>query len=144
MGHQHLLLIILSVIITSMSIAVALSQFYVGASEANRDAVIMELVNHAAKAQRYFYTPNQLGGGSRNFNGFSLYSAEVSNLNGNYQVSATAPSGTTPVTPGGSISVNATTIYIIGSGKEKGNDGSNPVKAYATVTANTIVTAILN
>lgn len=144
MGQQHLFLIILSVIIASVSVAVGLSQFYVGAVETNRDAVIMDLVNHAAKAQRYFYTPSQLGGGSRDFKGFALRPAESSNPNGDYQVSTTAPLEVTPVTPGGSIDLNATTIYIVGSGKEKGKNNSDPVKAFATVTSNTIVTTVLN
>lgn len=146
MGTQHLLIIVLSVVIVFFAVAAGVTQFYSNARDTNRDAVIADLVNHAAKAQRYFYTPGQLGGGSRNFNGYLLRSAESSNPNGNYRVTADTLTimGAAPVSPGGSIDISATTIYIVGSGKEKGNDNANPVKAYVTVTSNTISASILN
>ncbi len=147
MGQQQLLLIVLSVIIVGVAIAVGVTQFQSNAVESNRQAVISDLVNYAAKAQRYYRTPAQLGGGSQNFNGFQMSPLDTANANGTYTVSTTQPSGASKATAGGSlptVSSSATTIYIVGSGQEIGNDGTNPVKAYATVTANSITTTILN
>jgi Tfp pilus assembly protein PilE len=144
MGQQQLLLIVLSVIIVGVAVAVGVTQFQTSAVDANRQAVIGDLVNHASKAQRYFRTPAQLGGGSQDFNGFTLSSIENANANGDYEVTATTPTGATAVTAGGSISATATTIYIAGSGKETGNDGTNPVKAFVEITADAITTTILN
>lgn len=146
MGTQHLLLIVLCIVIVFFAVAAGLTQFYSNARDTNREALMADLVNHAAKAQYYFYTPAQLGGGSRNFNGFTLRPAESSNPNGNFQVISDTlmVMGAAPVSPGGSINVNTATIYIVGSGREKGNDNANPVKAYVTVTSNTISASILN
>jgi Tfp pilus assembly protein PilE len=147
MGQQQLLLIVLSVIIVGVAIAVGVTQFQSNAVESNRQAVISDLVNYAAKAQRYYRTPAQLGGGSQNFKDFQMSPLDTANANGTYTVSTTAPSGASKASAGGTlpkVSSSATTIYIVGSGQEIGNDGTNPVKAYATVTANSITTTILN
>ena len=144
MGQQQLLLIVLSVIIVGVAIAVGVNQFQSSAVDSNRQAVISDLVNHASKAQRYFRTPAQLGGGEQDYNGFALNAIEQTNANGDYNVTATTPTGTAAVTAGGSISASATTIYIEGSGNETGNDATNPVKAYVTITADAITTTILN
>ncbi len=144
MGQQQLLLIVLSVIIVGVAIAVGVTQFQSNAQDSNRQAIISDLVNYASKAQRFYRTPKQLGGGEQDFNGFTLSSIENSNANGDYNVTATEPSGTGPVTAGGSISATAQTMYIVASGKETGTDGTNPVKAYVTITADSIGTTILN
>jgi len=144
LGHHQLLLVVLGVIIVSFTIAVGVTQFQTSAAVSNREAVITDLLSYAAKAQAYYRTPTQLGGGSQNFNGFALNALEKSNDNGNYNPTTSQPSGTTAVNTGGSIGASATTIYIEGSGKEPGNNAANPVKAFVTVTANSITTSILN
>jgi len=145
MGQQQLLLIVLSVIIVGIAVAVGITTFQSNAIEANRQAVISDLVNYASKAQRFFRTPTQLGGGSQNFQSFGLSPIDTANANGSYGVVTSQPSGVTPVA--GSITAvpsSALTIYIQGSGNETGNDGSNPVKAFARVVADSISTTILN
>ncbi len=145
MGQQQLLLIVLSVIIVGVAIVVGVTQFQSNSVDSNRQAVISDLVNYASKAQRYFRTPKQLGGGEQDFNGFTLSSIENANANGDYLVTTTAPTGTAAVTAGGSVATaNTTTMYIVGSGNETGTDGTNPVKAYVTITADNITTTILN
>ncbi len=144
MGQQQLLLIVLSVIIVGVAIAVGVTQFQSNAVDSNRQAVISDLVNYAAKAQRYYRTPSQLGGGSQNFSGFALSPLDTSNANGTYAATTTKPSGATAVTGSVTAVGSATTVYIVGSGKETGDDGSNPVKAYAKVTADSITTTKLN
>ena len=42
------------------------------------------------------------------------------------------------------VSSSATTIYAIGCGKETGNDATNQVKVYATITADAISSTVLN
>lgn len=145
MGQQQLLLIILGVIIVGIAIVVGINLFSSNAMEVNRQAVISDCMHYGARAQRYYKTPESLAGGGQDFNGFFLTTNEKSNANGTYNSTATAPSGVTAVTAeADSISSNATTIYIEGSGTELGNDGSNPVKVYVTVTGSSISSTILN
>lgn len=145
MGQQQLLLIVLGVIIVGVAIAVGVTQFRSNAVDQNRQAVISDVVNWAAKAQRYYRTPTSLAGGGQDFNGFALSAVDTGNANGSYSVTATAPSGATYVKGSTSgISSSASTVYIVGCGKETGNNGSTPVKVYATVTADAISTTILN
>jgi len=115
-------------------------------SETNRQAVVNDLLNLGRKAQSYYRTPAQMGGGSQNFQGFRLSAIDTSNANGSYSVtSGTAPSGAAfipgSVTP---ISSSATIIYITGCGKEKGENKSTPVKCYVEVNTDDMQTNILN
>jgi Tfp pilus assembly protein PilE len=145
MGQQQLLLIVLGVIIVGIAIAVGISMFKSSAVDANRSAVSSDLTNLASKAQRYYRTPVELGGGGQNFKGFKLSPLDTGNANGSYSLSTTEPSGTAYV-PGDTASItdDAQTIYIIGCGKEKGDDGTNPVKHYAVVTPDAIQIKRLN
>ena len=143
MGQQQLLLIVLGIVIVGIAIAVGVTQFKSSAVESNRQNVISDLLNYAAKAQRFYKTPTALAGGGQDFNGFFLAAVDTGNANGSYSVTATQPSGASyvagAVTP---ISSSADSIYIVGCGKEQ--NASNYVKAYATVTSDNIVTTVLN
>ncbi len=145
MGQQQLLLIVLGVIIVGVAIAVGVTQFQSSAIDSNRQQLISDLVNFAAKAQRFYRTPAQLGGGSQNFDNFYLSPIDTGNANGSYSLTTTQPTGSSYVsgntTP---VSSSSGTIYIVGCGKETGDDQSNPVKAYVAVTPNNITTTILN
>ena len=145
MGQQQLLLIVLGVIIVGVAIAVGVTQFRSSAVDSNRQAVISDLVNYAAKAQRYYRTPTALAGGGQDFNGFALAAVDTGNANGSYSITTTAPSGATAVAGSvTAVSAASQTIYVVGCGKETGNDSTNPVKVYATVTADNIATSVLN
>jgi Tfp pilus assembly protein PilE len=145
MGQQQLLLIVLGVIIVGIAIAVGVTMFQSSAVDANRQAVISDLVNFAAKAQRFYRTPTELGGGSQNFDNFTLTPLDTGNANGSYSMATTEPSGATYVAGSTTaISSSSGTIYIVGCGKEDGNDGSNAVKAYVSVTPTGISTTVLN
>jgi Tfp pilus assembly protein PilE len=142
MGQQQLLLIVLGVIIVGVAIAVGVNQFKSSAVDSNRQAIVSDLLNLGAKAQRYYRTPTTLGGGGQDFNGFTLNTLDQSNSNGAYRLltsvagiaaDASAATGTT------SISSSVTTIYIVGWGTETGNNATNPVKTYVTVTADAIM-----
>ncbi|GAB4372779.1 MAG: hypothetical protein Kow0042_16250 [Calditrichia bacterium] len=144
MGQQQLLLIVLGIVIVGIAIAVGVNMFQSNAIDTNRQAVISDLANIAAKAQRYYRTPDQLGGGSQNFNGFSLGRLDEQNGNGYYRLATTAPSAPSDTTSTRSISSSATTIYVVGWGTEVGDDGTNRVEAYTKVTGDSLLTTILN
>ena len=146
MGQQQLLLIVLGIIIVGIAIAVGISSMSSSRSETNRQAVVNDLLNLGRKAQSYFRTPAQMGGGSQNFQGFYISAIDTGNANGSYgAVSGTAPTGTNFV-PGNTtpISSSAQTIYIIGCGTEKGNNKATQVKAYVEITPNDMQAYILN
>lgn len=148
MGQQQLLLIVLGIIIVGIAIAVGVNMFQQSAVDTNRQAVISDLTNLAAKAQRYYRTPHELGGGSQNFQGFELGRLDTANANGSYRVFTTAqlsadnrPAATSNV----SITTSVTdTIYIVGWGKEQGDDPDYPVKACTAVAPSGIQTEIVN
>lgn len=145
MGQQQLLLIVLSVLIVGVAVAVGVTMFQSNAVESNRQAVISDLVNYAAKAQRHFRTPTQLGGGSRSFDNFYLSPIDTGNANGSYSLATSTPSGATFVSGSmTAISSSSGSMFILGCGKETGDDGSNPVKAYIRVTPDSMQTTILN
>ncbi|RMG64712.1 MAG: hypothetical protein D6715_09280 [Calditrichaeota bacterium] len=145
MGQQQLLLIVLGVIIVGIAIAVGVTTFRSNAVDANRTQVIADLNNLAAKAQRYYRTPKAMGGGGQNFKGFALSPLDTGNANGSYSLSTSKPSGASYVAGStAAISGNAQTIYIVGSGTETGDDGSNKVKAFVKVTPDSIVATKLN
>jgi Tfp pilus assembly protein PilE len=145
MGQQQLLLIVLGVIIVGIAIAVGISMFKSSAVDANRSAVSSDLTNLASKAQRYYRTPVELGGGGQNFKNFALSPLDTGNANGSYSLSTTEPNVPDYV-PGSTapITSDAQIIYIIGCGKEKGDNGTNPVKHFAKVTPDSIRIGKLN
>jgi len=156
MGQQQLLLIVLGVIIVGIAIAVGISMFKSNAQTSNRDQLINDLNNLAAKAEQYFRKPVAMAGGGQSFAGFHIAPVDSSNGNGEYTVSnnvATAPSAFSGITNyGGNAggdnatppSVTDTVLYIAGWGTEVGNDGSHKVQVYVTVTSNNIVAHVVN
>ena len=151
MGQQQLLLIVLGVIIVGIAIAVGISMFKSNAQSSNRDQVINDLNNLAAKAQQYYRKPTAMAGGGQSFVGFWLAPVDTGNANGSYTTTMPGPftAGTyvtfTPATgtPTDSVSTPQT-MYIVGQGTEIGNDGKNKVEAAATITQNGVQTTVLN
>ena len=147
MGQQQLLLIVLGVIIVGIAIAVGISMFKSNAQSSNRDQVINDLNNLAAKAQQYYRKPTSMAGGQQSFTNFALAAVDTGNANGSYSLSpeGPAPSGTANVV-GSVTAVTASpdSIFIVGCGKELGNNGSTPVKAYVIVKPNNSTASVLN
>jgi type II secretory pathway pseudopilin PulG len=146
MGQQQLLLIVLGIIIVGIAIAVGVSSMASNRSETNRQAVVNDLLNLGRKAQSYYRTPAQMGGGSQDFQGFHLSTIDTGNADGSYSIAAgTVPTGTNyvsgSVTP---VSSSVSTVYIVGCGTEKGNNRSTPVKCYIEVTLDNLQVVILN
>ena len=149
MGQQQLLLIVLGIIIVGIAIAVGVNMFQSSAVDTNRQSMISDLANLAAKAQRYYRTPTELGGGAQNFMDFKLGRLDTANANGSYRL-ATGPDSTAnpvpaPSTANTEIATSAPAeIYILGWGKEMGDNGDYPVKAQCRVTPSAIQTGIIN
>ena len=127
MGQQQLLLIVLGVIVVGIAVVVGINLFNANATSANRDGVISDLNNLSAMGQQYYKKPTSMGGGGNSFTGWTIPTGLDSTANGTY-----------------GATVAATSITIVGDGTEVGNDGSNPVQATATVTANSISVAVNN
>lgn len=146
MGQQQLLLIVLGVIIVGIAVVVGINLFNSSSKDAGRDQVISQLTNLASKAQQYYKKPNSLGGGENKFAGFKIGTTDASSSIGNFDVStgSTAPSTLTAVTYGSTVADQDTVVYLVGSGTDKGNDDTNPVKAYTMVTPTHIQTVVLN
>ena len=139
MGQQQLLLIILGVIVVGIAVAVGITMFKDNAVSSNRDAITNDLVNLAARAQQYYRRPAALGGGQGAFDaskggvGLSNISQLTSmkggsNANGSYTLTG----------------VSATSLQIIATGTETGNDGSNPVKVTMNVWADSAKATVNN
>ena len=145
MGQQQLLLLVLVVILVGAALVPVSTIFLSTATQNNRDAIINDLLNLSAKSQRYYRTPTQLGGGSNSYDGFALSPSDTGNANGSFSLSRTEPSGSAFV-PGSTGPLSATngSFYIIGCGKELGENQSTPVKCYIKITKSTTNVTILN
>jgi Tfp pilus assembly protein PilE len=147
MGQQQLLLIVLGIIIVGIAIAVGVNMFQSSAVDTNRQAMISDLANLAAKAQRYYRTPTELGGGAQNFQNFALGRLDTANANGSYRLSESPSIAANAVGTGGVFAITSSitdTIYILGWGKEMGDVGTFPVKAQCSVSPTGIHTQICN
>ncbi len=122
MGQQQLLLIVLGVIIVGIAIAVGISMFKSSAVDANRNAIAGDLANLASKAQRYYRTPVELGGGGQSFANFALSPLDTSNANGSYRAV---------------VSSDGQSVTIYALGREK-TSGDKYVAAKAVVTPDSV------
>ena len=145
MGQQQLLLIVLGVIIVGIAIAVGISMFKSNAQSSNRDQVINDLNNLAAKAQQYYRKPTSMAGGGQSFVGFTLSKVDTANANGFYQISnSNVTTAANYAAATGNVSSGTDSTFIVGWGTESGNTTTLKVEAIATVTANGVTTKVLN
>jgi len=154
MGQQQLLLIVLGVIIVGIAIAVGISMFKSNAQSSNRDQVINDLNNLAAKAQQFYRKPTSMAGGGQSFAGFSLAPVDTSNANGLYSITAvgssagsapTAGAYTASISTGAAGSAPADSFLVIsGWGNEQGNNTAYKVQAYTVVTPNGATAHVVN
>jgi hypothetical protein len=145
MGTQQLLLIVLGVIIVGIAVAVGLMLFKSNSQSSDRDQVVGDLENLGAKAQQYYRKPTSFAGGGYDFQNFNLMPLDTGNGNGSYSVTTTEPTDAAYV-PGATSAISGSQqlIYIVGSGKETGNNGIDPVKAFMKVTKDSLIVSILN
>ena len=126
MGQQQLLLIVLGIIIVGVSVIVGINVFTANAVNAKRDNVTNDLLHLASEAQRYYKTPSAMGGGSRDFTGWTIPTILRTNADGNFKAT-----------------VSAQSVVLIGVGNEivQGNDS---VEVKMTVTHDDYVTEIIH
>ena len=131
MGQQQLLLIVLGVIIVGIAIVVGINLFTANSSQANRDGVIADLTNLASMAQQYYRKPTSIGGGGNTFNlpspGWIVPAAIDTTGNGIYTATVTAQS-----------------VTLVGTGTEKGNNGTSAVKVTMVVGPSSITSTTIN
>ena len=140
MGQQQLLLIILGVIVVGIAVAVGITMFQDNAVSANRDAVVNDLVNLAARAQQYFRRPTSLGGGQNSFNGLSADATGLKKLVNTNAAPWVNANGSYAIITAGTDSM----VVIEGTGTEIGNDGSGKVKVTMEVRATRQITTVNN
>jgi Tfp pilus assembly protein PilE len=129
MGQQQLLLIVLGVIIVGIAVVVGINVFTASSANSNREAVVADLTNLASLAQQYYRKPTALGGGNNTFTGWTV----PGNL-------AQTPNMSTAVV----ATVTATTVTLVGTGNQTGNDGSTDVKVTMVVGPNVITSTTVN
>ncbi|MBS3945031.1 MAG: hypothetical protein KGZ42_05995 [Melioribacter sp.] len=127
MGQQQLLLIVLGVIIVGIAVVVGINVFTASSTQANRDAVIADMTNLASLAHQYYRKPQQLGGGGNSFIGWTVPSQLVTTGNGTYAANPEAQQ-----------------VTIVGTGNEKGNNGTSNVQATMVVGPNAITSTTIN
>lgn len=69
---QQLLIMLLAVIVVGLGIMTGLQRAEEGHQEAEKDALMQELLVVVGRAQAWYRAPSQLGGGGGSFNGLSL------------------------------------------------------------------------
>lgn len=127
MGQQQLLLIVLGVIIVGIAVVVGINVFTASSTQANRDAVIADMTNLASLAQQYYRKPQALGGGGNAFTGWTVPGQLDTTGNGTY-----------------AATVQAQQVTIVGTGNEKGNNGTSNVQATMVVGPNQITSTTIN
>ena len=127
MGQQQLLLIVLGVIIVGIAVVVGINVFTASSSQANRDATIADLTNLASLAQQYYRKPTALGGGGNTFTGWTIPASIDTTGNGTY-----------------AATVAAQTVTIVGTGNEKGNNGTGKVQVTMVVGPDKITSTTIN
>ena len=127
MGQQQLLLIVLGVIIVGIAVVVGINVFTVSSANSNRDAVISDLTTLAAMSQQYYRKPTAMGGGGNTFTGWTIPQSLESTANGSYNETVTA-----------------TSITLVGTGNEIGNDGADSVQVTMVVGPNTITSTTID
>jgi len=86
MGQTQLLLITLGVIIAGTAVIIGMNLFQANAIEANRNGITNDLLSIANMSQAHFKKTAQLGGGNRNFQGFTIPKNMQSNEYGDYTI----------------------------------------------------------
>ncbi len=101
MGQQQLLLLVLGIVIVGLAVVVGIQAFGENQKKANSDAIVNDAVRIASDAQAWKLKPAAFGGGSNetgmeNFSlaqvGYTVSSGIYSNLNGDFEVTASTTS----------------------------------------------------
>ncbi len=75
MGNQQILLIVLGMIIVGIAISIGIILVRENAVSSNRDAMTTDLMNIAARVEKYYNTTRFMGGGGRSYVGLTADAA---------------------------------------------------------------------
>ena len=129
MGSQQLLLIVVGVIIVGIAVAVGIQMFQDSAVQANKDAIVLDALVIASRAQKWYITPLSMGGGGREDAYFCRLTLDKI--------------GSSSTTENGTISLSnktVTSFRITIVGKEDGDGDGTPVTLTMTVYADSTAT----
>jgi hypothetical protein len=127
MGQQQLLLIVLGVIIVGIAVVVGINLFSAHSTSSNRDAVVSDLTTLVGSAQLFYRKPLPLGGGGISFTNWTIPTQLTTTANGSYTATVTAAS-----------------VTLVGTGKQTGTDGTNPVKVTMVFGPTSITSTTIN
>jgi hypothetical protein len=104
---------------------IGITLFTSHSTNSNRDGVTSDLINIASLARQYYNKPTAMGGGSNSFTGWDITTTGLS----------TTGSGTYVAT------VSAQSITLVGTGIQKGTDGTNNIQLtdYVSPAADSVV-----
>ncbi len=69
MGHQQKLLFVTSLLVIGVGIIIGIHKYHSAEAEANVNALMIDVMHIASRAQAYYFTPRYLNGGGRSFAG---------------------------------------------------------------------------
>ena len=130
MGQQQLLLIVLGVILVGIAVAVGMNQFSTSATEANRDGLILDLNFLSGLARGHYHRPAEIRGGGNSFANFEIPTAMLETANGTFEHTQTGH--------------NPDHIHFTATGKEIGEDGTDPIRIEFRITIDEIKISIKN
>lgn len=89
MGQQELIILILTFVIVGIATVAAINTFQSSRDTANYEAVKQDMLNYIGKAQKYYFMPQQMGGGGESFDGINKQLAGIDTTNTNAEYTLT-------------------------------------------------------
>lgn len=136
MGQQQLLLITLSMIIVGVAVVVGMNMFNDQASSYNMDALVVDLVNLASRAQVHYRKPLEIGGGGGSFalltansTGLAYLTNKPKNENGTFSIC---------------VAGTANSVTLQGVGTFDGNEDGTMCTARIEVFPDSVALNIIN
>ncbi len=129
MGQQQLLLLVLGIVIVGLAVVVGIQAFSENQRKANADAMVTDGLRIASDCQAWDLKPGQFGGSlvSEDLSdctfdeiGFTNASGTYTNVNADYTLPTSLPSGCTvaPTIPSGGTPL----VYVHGVNTQTGNN----------------------
>ncbi len=129
MGQQQLLLLVLGIVIVGLAVVVGIQAFSENQRKANADAMVTDALRMASDCQAWDLKPGQFGGSIAGTEtlanctfdeiGFTNASGTYTNVNADYTLPTTLPSGcSAPTIPSGDTPL----VYVYGNNAQTGND----------------------
>jgi hypothetical protein len=137
MGQQQLLLLVLAAIIVGAGVILGVNMFQENAAQANRDAVMQDVMTFAGKAQAFYRRPLAVGGGGQDFGNLTWAAIGITqNSDGTAATPTeyTNDNGTYTITPG----ATSNTCDILGEGKEDLDGNGNNLQVNAEITGSAV------